>query len=221
MHKKVASEIVEYLHLKFPDASIAYAGSVAQGTYKESSDIDLLFCSKDISNSYSVGFNYKGIRVGVFSFHKKVFYENRMSFLYRYHNMPISFIFHSRAVYDSHELVLDLKEKIEDIFDRRDIMKERLITELKTEIKKIFEKTAFDCFEEKKLVYEISDKIVSIFFLKRCNKGALTKTVGRDPFSYIENEDNELYAILHACLPFHKNSFVMIKEAFGNYIVTN
>jgi len=43
MHKLVAEEVMNYLHSRFPDASIGIGGSVANNTYTKDSDIDLLF----------------------------------------------------------------------------------------------------------------------------------------------------------------------------------
>ena len=45
-HIEIAHEIIDYLHLVFPNDSIAIAGSVADGTFKKNSDIDLLLLSE-------------------------------------------------------------------------------------------------------------------------------------------------------------------------------
>lgn len=221
MHEQVANEIVEYLHLKFPNASIALAGSIANGSFNKNSDIDLLFLSKDINNSYSISFTYKDIQVSLFSFHKKIFYQNRINFLYKHHSMPISFILHSKPVHDSEKLIIDLKEEVEDIFEKRKILKKTLITELKNEIQELLNIEPLEYIDNKKIVYSISDKVVSIFFLKEHNKGALTKIDGRDPYSVIKKKDVELFKILKACLPYHEDSYKIIKDAFNNYILFN
>ena len=42
MQRKVLSEVVDYLHKAYPDASIGVGGSVAIGTYRADSDVDIL-----------------------------------------------------------------------------------------------------------------------------------------------------------------------------------
>lgn len=50
-HIEIAHEIIDYLHLVFPNDSIAIAGSVADGTFKKNSDIDLLLLSERLKCS--------------------------------------------------------------------------------------------------------------------------------------------------------------------------
>lgn len=67
-HLFLLHEIVEYLHFQFPRASIGISGSIANNTFKKSSDIDLLFVNETILNAYSISFYYKGISVSIFVF---------------------------------------------------------------------------------------------------------------------------------------------------------
>ena len=49
MQRKVLSEVVDYLHKAYPDASIGVGGSVAIGTYRADSDVDILFQQEDMT----------------------------------------------------------------------------------------------------------------------------------------------------------------------------
>ena len=77
-HLFLLHEIVEYLHFQFPRASIGISGSIANNTFKKSSDIDLLFVNETILNAYSISFYYKGISVSIFVF--------SLNFLSQYYN---------------------------------------------------------------------------------------------------------------------------------------
>lgn len=221
MHTEIASEIIEYLHQKFPHSSIALAGSVANGTYKKNSDIDLLFINEHINNSYSISFNYKDIPISIFSFQKGIFHTHNYTFLYNYHNMPIAYIYNAKIIYDSEKIIFDLKNNIEEVFEKREILKSPFISELKENIEKLLSLNTQTYYEKKKVVYRIINTVISIFFLKRNNRGALVKTEAHDPFSVIKNKDFELYNILKECLPFHDRTYQMIKEAYYNYFSLN
>ncbi|MFK2245520.1 hypothetical protein ACIXN2_09655 [Bacteroides fragilis] len=46
-HIEIAHEIIDYLHLVFPNDSIAIAGSVADGTFKRIVILTYYYCQKD------------------------------------------------------------------------------------------------------------------------------------------------------------------------------
>ena len=54
MQKVVLSEVVDYLHKAYPDASIGVGGSVAAGTYRADSDVDVLFQREDCRKSFFI-----------------------------------------------------------------------------------------------------------------------------------------------------------------------
>ena len=68
-HLFLLHEIVEYLHFQSPRASIGISGSIANNTFKESSDIDLLFVNEAILNAYSISFIIKGYLFQFLFFH--------------------------------------------------------------------------------------------------------------------------------------------------------
>ena len=81
-HIEIAHEIIDYLHLVFPNDSIAIAGSVADGTFKKNSDIDLLLLSERLKCSYAVSFLYKGKSISIFVFSKAYIRRNMDKYLY-------------------------------------------------------------------------------------------------------------------------------------------
>ncbi len=75
-HEQISHKIVTALHVAYPDASIGVGGSVAEGTYREDSDIDILFLREGQTESYSVSFVYEGIDISIFSFSMSFFNSN-------------------------------------------------------------------------------------------------------------------------------------------------
>lgn len=62
MQRKVLSEVVDYLHKAYPDASIGVGGSVAIGTYRADSDVDILFQQEDCHKNFLVSFPIEELR---------------------------------------------------------------------------------------------------------------------------------------------------------------
>ncbi|PXV62477.1 nucleotidyltransferase-like protein [Dysgonomonas alginatilytica] len=221
MHKQVATEIIDYLHSACPDLSIALTGSVANGSYNENSDIDILVSHKDFTNSYYVYGYYKDIKIGIFSYHKKIFWQKSLDLLYYYQNLRIGYIYYSQIIYDSDKLIIDLKDRIDDLLLRKKLLKKTLISDLKSEIKELLSNRKSDCIEHKESLYAILNNIISIFFLKEYSSKILTKKEAIDPYSIIKEKDIELYNILRACYPCHQNSFKLIQKAIDSYIFIN
>jgi predicted nucleotidyltransferase len=221
MHYEIAIEIIEYLHKKFPNASVAIAGSVANGTHKATSDIDLLFIDEQINNSYSISFKYKEVSISIFSFQKGIFYKHNYAFLYKYHNMPINYIYNANIIYDPQKVILDLKSRIEELFEKRKALKNLLISELKANIERLFKLDSKSSYEKKKKVYLIVNDIISIFFLRKQNRGINNKKDARDPFSVIKQHDTTLYSMLNECLPYKCRTYQIIKETYYNYFSIN
>lgn len=221
MHPKISKEVIDIIHSKLPVASIALTGSVANGTYKDDSDIDILYANNNLNESYSINFCYKNFNISLFVYNKNIFYKNRINFLCNYHNMPILYILNSLEEYDSTRMIYDLKTKIKEVFEKRKILKSSIIDELKKDIIILLEIKPNDTIELKKTTYIICEKTISIFFLKKQNEGTKTKKEGYNPFSIIEKKDIKLYNILKECLPYNEHSYSIIKEAFYNYILIN
>ena len=52
-YEQILNTIVMALHIAYPDASIGVGGSVAEGTYRKDSDIDILFLKEGQTESFS------------------------------------------------------------------------------------------------------------------------------------------------------------------------
>ncbi|PXV62473.1 nucleotidyltransferase-like protein [Dysgonomonas alginatilytica] len=218
MHLKIATELMECLHNSFPDASIALSGSVAHGTFKKESDIDILFSSKTIHNSYNIGYIYKGIRISIFIFQRQFLQQNDSVFLHNYDVVPISIIYRSEIIYDPSNLILDLKERIINLLMRRGISRKSLIRDLKGEIYRLLEVNASDTIERKEILYRTIKLITTMFFLKECADKINTKEIDSNPFPFIRSKDPKLCDILESCVPFHDEANDVIKDAFYSYI---
>lgn len=220
IHELVLKEIVSFLHSTFPDASIGVSGSMAAGTYREDSDIDLLFQQKGAKQNFQVSFLHRGIKVSVFSFSKETLYANERKYLFMHHNMPITYISDTNILYDKEGYIEELKDFVQDIVTRRVLLKQMLITNLKNEIASLFRHRTNVLIEEKKRCYNIVNKMIAIFFLKRYANKVIRKKEGHNPFATIMTDDREFYMMLKECLPYHFDSIKCLELLFKNYILT-
>lgn len=220
IHELILKEVVSFLHSTFPDASIGVSGSVAAGTYRADSDVDLLFQQKGAKQNFQISFLYRGIKVSVFSFSKEMLYNNERKYLFMHHNMPITYISDTNVLYDSERGIEELKDFVQDIVTRRVLLKQILISNLKDEIAYLFQQSTNALIEEKKRCYNIVNKIIAIFFLKRYADKVIRKKEGHNPFVTIMNDDRVLYVKLQECLPYHSDSIKYLELLFKNYILT-
>lgn len=212
MHNRIALEIIEYLHQRYPDASIGISGSVAKGTYRHDSDIDILFLRKSILSSYFVTFKYKEINVSIFIFSPGLIEENDMKYLCGYHNMPITFITISKIIYDPYGAISNLKEIINNIVRRKVILSKLLVGELKKNALNLLDLTPRYLYEEKKIIYAVCNIIISIYYLKKHPNRITLKKEGRNPFPFLEKENKELYKKIKHCIPYKPNSYGMLQN---------
>ncbi len=221
MHKIIAQEVMDFLHDRFPEASIGVGGSVANGTYTEKSDIDLLFLNKDYKHSHSVSFTYKGIRIGIFTYTRSMFLTNNLDLLYNHHNMRMTYIHITQPAYDPLGLFEDLKESVEEVMMRRKLLRNVLIDDLKADIRQEFSKRPADIFEEKENLYVILERILSIVFLKYYSDKILSKKEARNVYGLVEAVDPYLHEQLKKTYPVRPHTRQMAQDLFDTYIITN
>lgn len=220
-HEQILNKIVMALHIAYPDASIGVGGSVAEGTYRKDSDIDILFLKEGQTESFSVSFVYGGIDISIFSFSMSFFNSNDRKYLYTYHNMPITFISGVSALYDKKRLIEEMRKRVDNLLERRSFLREILIEDLKTGIEKQFSFQSRFILERKRIYYDIIHRMVCIFFLKKCPDKVINKQYGRNPFAIIASEDYYLYMNLKICGCYTSFSFSRLKSLFENHILTN
>lgn len=218
MQKIVLNEIVDFLHKAYPDASIGVGGSVATGTYRSDSDVDILFQQKDHQKSFLISFLWKGIKVSIFGFSKAMLIHKERNFLLSHLNMPISFLSNVAVIYDEKGLIADLKHFVSDIIERRSILRYILIDELKVNIENLLQLEVVSCIDAKKRAYAIVNKIIFIFYLKFHAKRIVQKEEGRNPYMMIKKDDYVLYEKLKKCLPYTTETFKQLKELYVNHI---
>lgn len=220
-HIEIAHEIIDYLHLVFPNDSIAIAGSVADGTFKKNSDIDLLLLSERLKCSYAVSFLYKGKSISIFVFSKACIRRNMDKYLYSYHNMPLRYVYSSQCVYDSGNMLNAICCEIDDACLKRQLFKSILSGEIKDHILHLLNRNNLDIIHRKEVLYLVVNKIVTLFVLKEYSNKVTSKIEGRDPFTLIKKKDAYLYNLLKVCLPYHGNSLFLMRNYFENYILIN
>jgi len=218
MHKVIAHEIIEILHERFPDAGIAVSGSVAAGTYQPNSDIDLLFVRKTYTFPFCIHFTYNGIDVSLFSFHLDTLKQEKDKMTGHYFAMPISYIFHAQIAYDPQYVIEDMKEEIDYILRKRRILRKELVEARRQQIYKLLQRQSTSSLEQKMDFNQLVDAIVSIFFLSRHADKLVSKKETGEIFSIMEQEDKELWDILHSCLPYHKNSYKKLAESMDKIL---
>jgi hypothetical protein len=221
MHKKIAGEVIEFLHAENSRLSIALSGSVANNTYHKDSDIDLLVQDKMFRNSYYIYCYYKDIKIGIFSYRPNIFLKRSLDFLYHYHSMRLSYILSSKIIYDPDNIIAELKNNAKEIFIRRKLMNDFLIRDLKNEIMQYLENLPVNIIEQKEILYKVLSNILSIFFLNKSPNMVLNKREACNPYDVIKETDSKLYHILISCYPVNKDSRKQISEAFKSYISLN
>lgn len=218
MQKVVLSEVVDYLHKAYPDASIGVGGSVAAGTYRADSDVDVLFQREDCRKSFLVSFFCKGVKVSIFSFSKDMLLRKERKYLLNYNNMPISFISDVHSIHDEKDLITDLKYFVKDIVERRRILKYVLIDELKTSIANLLQVKPSSLIDAKRKTYAVIDKMICIFYLKFHADRIVQKQEGRNPYWIIERDDDTLYKSLKECMPYNIETYERVNEIFKKYL---
>ena len=213
-HLFLLHEIVEYLHFQFPRASIGISGSIANNTFKESSDIDLLFVNEAILNAYSISFYYKGISVSIFVFSLSFLSQNYNRILYGFHNMPSTFILQSNIINDSTKIISVMKCYVFDILQQRKILRHLLIEELKKGISNRLDTANNALYKKKKSLYWVCKKMIDIFFLQNFPDKVTTKKEGREPFILLKEYSPNLFLLMSDILPYKENSLdLFFKES--------
>jgi predicted nucleotidyltransferase len=220
MHSKIAGEIIKSLHAKYPTAAVALCGSVAEGTYREDSDIDILFLNKNIDKSYNISFSYKGIRISIFIIQKDLIKRNESKYLFNKSMLP-SIIYRSKILYDYDNQISDLKEYISNLLTKEIILKKETLLYLKRIIRQLLEINTTNLTEKKIIFYRIINLIIKLFFVREFAGEINTKDTDKAPFSYIRNRDITLFRALERCIPFHYESEKIITETYTNYIELN
>lgn len=218
MQKIVLNEVVGYLHEAYPDASIGVGGSVAAGTYRTDSDVDILFQQENCHKNFLVSFFHRGIKVSIFGFSKDCLCWSEQRFLINYHNMPVTFILNVVIIYDNKKLIDDLKNFIREVIERRKALRYILIDELKVRIETQLQIEPISYFEVKRKNYNIVNMIIFIFYLKFHASRIIQKEEGCNPYPIIREGDYLLYESLKKCLPYNSKSYSYIKDVFDNYI---
>lgn len=218
MQKIVLNKVANYLHKAYPEASIGVGGSVAVGTYRKDSDIDILFLLEGFRKSLLMSFLCKEIKVSIFCFNKETLLQHRQVFLLSFHNMPITFIANAVSLHDNKGLITDFKKNIKDIIERRIVLRYILIDELKTRIKAQLQIEPASCIEMKQRMYAVINMIISIFYLKFHADRIVQKQEGYNPYNTIKEDDYVLYEKLRRCLPYNLKSNSQIKDILENHI---
>ena len=218
MQRKVLSEVVDYLHKAYPDASIGVGGSVAIGTYRADSDVDILFQQEDCHKNFLVSFSHRGIKVSIFGFSRDGLRWSEQRFLMNHHNMPVAFILNVVVIYDNKKLIADLKGFIREAIERRKALKYVLIDELKARIETQLQIEPISCFDAKRKSCNIINMIIFIFYLKFHADRIVQKLEGCNPYDVIKQDDYILYEKPKGCLPYSFKSYRQLKELFENYI---
>lgn len=221
MQELVLKEVVDMLHNTYSDASIGVSGSMAMRTHKRNSDVDILFQQDNIRQSFLLSFSHRGVKVSLFHFNKEMLYCNERKYLFTYHNMPITYISDTSIIYDSKGLIADLKGFVDSIVNRRILLKHIFIDELKNEITYLLQSDLDGIMNEKRRLYGVVNRIISIFYLSLYADKIVEKIEGHNPFHTIKKDDSTLYKKLRECLPYTANSYGQIKWLFENHILTN
>lgn len=219
MQKTVLSEVVDYLHKAYPDASIGIGGSVAAGTYRADSDVDILFQREKFHESFLISFFCKGIKVSIFCFSKNMLLRKETKYLMNYNNMPISLISGVCVIYDDKRLLADLKCFVKDIVQRRRVLRFVLMDELKINISRQLEIRPNSYMDAKMKTYTVIDELICLFYLKFHTGRIIQKHEGRNPYEIIKRDDSILYESLKECMPYNWEAYDRVKELFENHIL--
>ena len=211
-HLEVAHTVVDFLHKSFPDASIALGGSVAEFFFRKDSDLDILFMKASITGAYLVTFKYDGLEVTIFIISKQHIYRDFQKYLYGYHNMPLTFVSCCRGIYDPLHLIKDLQKYLNDIIERRVLLRTMLVDNLKNEILEICNIDHDECIEKKKSVFMVCNRLIQLFYLAHYPHRITTKSEGRNPFIFLEKTDYVLYNFIRKILPYNWESYSLLRK---------
>lgn len=201
-HEEILKDIVEVLHQTYPQASIGVGGSLANGTYRVDSDVDLLFLRQGQMESYSITFCYKGVQVSIFSFSHAFWQKNDRKYLYGYHNMPMSFVKGVVPIYDENRLIQDLKDRVEELVNRRVLLKHILINELTQEGRALLSREAESVYMKKLIHYRTIEMLINQYFLEFYSHKVTGKQIEQNVYEMIARNDRSMYTALYECMPY-------------------
>lgn len=221
IHKEVLREVVDKLHAAYLEASIGIGGSVANGTYRADSDIDILLMREGQVESFSVTCMHRGIRISIFCFSISFILKNERRYLCSFHEMPITFISGTSIIYDDKRLIQKLKEKVRDIMERRFYLKDVLIDTLKNEITRLCMLDSQSSLVRRQIHYTIVDGILRIFFLSKMPRQITPKQIKFNWYDSMIVQDEYLCRCLKKYMLYSDYSAEVLKGVFKNYVLTN
>lgn len=219
--KIVLNEVVDYLHNIYPNIAFGVGGSIATDSFNKDSDVDILLLIETFENNFLVSFSYKGINVSLMIFNKELLVKNEYRYLSNYQNMPITYLAGVKMIYDDRKLIIDYRNFIKKLFEKRVLLNKLLIEEEKKKIWTLFHIDVLSIFDEKMRLYKIVNEIVSLFYLVRYADKIISKKEAHNPFSIIMKDDYELYVKLKKCLPYSQGAYERLKDLYLNYILVN
>ncbi|WP_455667282.1 nucleotidyltransferase domain-containing protein [Phocaeicola sp.] len=219
--KIVLNEIVDYLHSIYPNVAFGIGGSIATNRFNKNSDVDILLLMEKFVNNFLVSFSYKGINISLMIFNKELLYKNEHKYLSNYQNMPITYLAGVNMIYDDKKMIVDYRNFIKRLFERRVFLNKLLVAESKKKIEILFHVEVFSIIDEKIRLYKIVNEIVSLFYLVRYADKIISKKEAHNPFNIIMKDDYELYVELKKCLPYFPGSYERLKKIYLNYILIN
>jgi len=219
MHIEIAEKLLELLKSEFPTASLALAGSVASGKYTKDSDIDIVFVSNDFKNSHLLNFSVNEIKIGLFVLTKDCIKQNN-STLQSYHIDEATLVSQSKIYYDPDNKIKYINSKINELYEKRELVNIMLISELKKKISILFSNEPTSFLEKKMCYLEIIEGLQLIFFLKKVNR-ITSKKEGLNPFSVIKEIDKYMYNELLNCMPFREKSIEDLQQFYFSYFINH
>lgn len=220
-HQRILEIISNRIVKNYPNLSLAVSGSVALGTYRLDSDIDLLIVDSNISKSFQFVCFYQEIKVNFLCF--KPNYISETSFmqlkkwLYSYNVTLFGYLFPARSLNDPSKIIDKLVNDAKSIIAIKQIQKSKLKTELLNEITFLFKDLINEenTFIKHKYYLNILDRFIAFWFLKN-NMYLSRKEQYYFVFNIIKNKDPEYYHLLTSCFPIKINNLKVINDILNN-----
>ncbi len=219
MHVVIAEKLLELLKSEFPTASLALAGSVASGKYTKDSDIDIVFVNDDFKNSHLLNFSFNEIKIGLFILTRDCIKQSN-STLQSHHIDEAVLVSKAKIYYDPDNKIKYINSKINELYEKRELVSGMLISELKKKLSILFSNEPISSLEKKMCYLEIIEGLQLIFFLKKAYR-ITTKKEGLNPFSVIKEIDKYMYDELLNCIPFRGKSIEDLQKFYSSYFINH
>jgi hypothetical protein len=197
-HLHAASAVLEGLALRFPDAGLAIAGSVAVGMHRPSSDVDLLVADPAFVRDMQWVLRERGIRLNLLCVSPPRFGRALRRRAHQFVVPALAYVLSARVQRDPHGHLAALQRRAAAVLRRRTRHSDALLRLLEKRAASLVSNCGIG--NAPRLQRELISVAVDGWFLRFAAGMPMSKEEGTTPFLRIAGVDPEFYSRIERAL---------------------